>query len=73
MATYYELPTRMDTLLAGAMLALLARGPDSQRWLDKNRLRWSLWVQCAVIALLLVITKGALGFCPGYSKLGRRL
>lgn len=31
-AIYWELPTRMDSLAAGAALALLLRGPKKERW-----------------------------------------
>lgn len=37
---YYELPTRMDSLLAGALLALLTRTPGCEKWLRPSRLRW---------------------------------
>jgi peptidoglycan/LPS O-acetylase OafA/YrhL len=41
--SYIELPARMDSLLIGALLAILVREPDPARWLNKKRLNWVFW------------------------------
>ena len=56
---YFELPTRMDSLLAGAFLALLIRRQDSGNWMSPARLRWIL--SGFGVAVLLVLLK-ARGF-----------
>jgi peptidoglycan/LPS O-acetylase OafA/YrhL len=51
---YTELPTRMDSLLAGAMLALALRGPRPDLWLNRRMLYPLLAVCCLVLAVLFV-------------------
>jgi peptidoglycan/LPS O-acetylase OafA/YrhL len=48
-----ELPTRMDSLLIGALLAILVRSPEPEKWLNPVRLRWFLVAACGVLAILL--------------------
>jgi peptidoglycan/LPS O-acetylase OafA/YrhL len=55
---YFELPTRMDSLLAGAFLALLIRRQDSANWLRPTRLRWILSGFGVAIALVLLKARG---------------
>jgi peptidoglycan/LPS O-acetylase OafA/YrhL len=55
-SAYSQLPTRMDGLLAGALLSLLVREANGQRYLNENRLRWILWTACAAFVPVLVAT-----------------
>lgn len=49
---YYELPTRMDSLLLGALLALALRVPGHEQWLRPSRLRWIFFAS----VLLIIVT-----------------
>jgi peptidoglycan/LPS O-acetylase OafA/YrhL len=49
---YTELPTRMDALFAGAMLALALRGPRPDLWLSQTRV-YAVMVGCCLILVLL--------------------
>jgi peptidoglycan/LPS O-acetylase OafA/YrhL len=51
---YTELPSRMDALLAGAMLALALRGPRPDAWLSRSRL-YSLMGGCCLVLVILFI------------------
>jgi peptidoglycan/LPS O-acetylase OafA/YrhL len=53
------LPFRMDTLLIGAMLALLLRGPNADRWQRRCR---PLFLVCTALAL------GIFFFSPAYDS-----
>lgn len=46
---YRELPARMDSLLAGALIALAVRGPEGTRWLRPSLLRWMMAGACVAI------------------------
>jgi peptidoglycan/LPS O-acetylase OafA/YrhL len=48
-----ELPTRMDSLLVGALMAILLRGPNPEKWLNAARIRWFVIANCCVLAVLL--------------------
>jgi peptidoglycan/LPS O-acetylase OafA/YrhL len=52
---YWELPTRMDSLLAGALIALYVRGPRGLVVLRALRLRWSLLA--ALVTMVAVVAK----------------
>jgi peptidoglycan/LPS O-acetylase OafA/YrhL len=58
---YTELPARMDSLLAGAMLALALRGPRPDAWLKRTRL-YSVIAVCGLILILLFIRARTLFF-----------
>jgi len=58
---YTELPARMDSLLAGAMLALALRGPRPDAWLSRTRL-YSVIAVCGLILIILFIRAGTLFF-----------
>lgn len=51
---YRELPARMDSLLAGSLIALAARGPEAARWLSPRLVRWTLAAACASLVPVLV-------------------
>jgi peptidoglycan/LPS O-acetylase OafA/YrhL len=51
---YAQLPTRMDALLAGAMLALALRGPGPDVWRSRSKL-YTLLGGCVLILSLLFI------------------
>jgi peptidoglycan/LPS O-acetylase OafA/YrhL len=51
---HVELPTRMDSLLTGALLALALRGPDQVKWLEAGRLRWTFGVSVVLLAIAIV-------------------
>jgi peptidoglycan/LPS O-acetylase OafA/YrhL len=61
---YTELPARMDSLLAGAMLALALRGPRPDAWLKRARL-YSIIAVCGLILILLFIRARTLFFDSG--------
>jgi peptidoglycan/LPS O-acetylase OafA/YrhL len=54
---YVMLPTRMDTLVAGSLLAVVIRSRDAPRWL--LYIRRSFWIWLASILCLLGITRSA--------------
>jgi peptidoglycan/LPS O-acetylase OafA/YrhL len=56
---YTELPTRMDALFAGAVLALTLRGPRPSLWLDQGRL-YALMAGCCLILVILFAKAGTL-------------
>jgi peptidoglycan/LPS O-acetylase OafA/YrhL len=58
---YTELPLRMDSLLAGAMLALALRGPRPAFWLSRTRI-YLLMGGCCLILVVLFIRAGTLFF-----------
>lgn len=58
---YTELPLRMDSLLAGAMLALALRGPRSDFWLNRSRI-YLLMAGCSLILVVLFMRAGTLFF-----------
>jgi peptidoglycan/LPS O-acetylase OafA/YrhL len=51
---YTELPSRMDALLAGALLALALRGPRPDAWLRRGRL-YPLMGACCLLLVILFI------------------
>lgn len=54
---YVMLPTRMDALLTGGLLAILVRSDKAAYWL--RYLRWSSWVWLALMIGMLGITHSA--------------
>ena len=52
---YYELPARMDSLLAGAMIALVVRGPSQLGARRASWLRWGLFA--SLLAMIPVVLK----------------
>ena len=46
---FTELPTRMDSLLAGALLAILLRGPSAEELLKPARWWWMLLASCLML------------------------
>jgi peptidoglycan/LPS O-acetylase OafA/YrhL len=71
---YTELPTRMDALFAGALLALGLRGPRPDFWLSQARL-YAVMAGCCLTLVLLFAKAGSLYFASsemttlGYSML----
>lgn len=51
---YTELPSRMDALLAGAMVALGLRGPGADAWLSRSRLYPLMGGFCLILAVLFI-------------------
>jgi peptidoglycan/LPS O-acetylase OafA/YrhL len=58
---YTELPARMDSLLAGGMLALAVRGPRPEVWLSRTRLYYVMAV-CGLVLLILLFRARTLFF-----------
>jgi peptidoglycan/LPS O-acetylase OafA/YrhL len=58
---YTELPARMDSLLAGGMLALAVRGPRPAAWLSRTRLYWVM-AGCGLILVILLFRARTLFF-----------
>jgi peptidoglycan/LPS O-acetylase OafA/YrhL len=58
---YTELPARMDSLLAGGMLALAVRGPRPAVWLSRIRLYYVM-AGCGLILLILFFRARTLFF-----------
>ena len=58
---YTELPTRMDSLLAGALLALALRGPRPDLWLSR-RMLYPLLSGCCLVQAALFIRARTLFF-----------
>ena len=56
---YTELPSRMDALLAGALLALALRGPRPDAWLRRRRL-YPLMGACCLLLVILFISARSL-------------
>jgi peptidoglycan/LPS O-acetylase OafA/YrhL len=52
-----ELPSRMDSLLAGAMLALALRGPQPNAWLRPKRLYILMGICLLILGLLFIRAK----------------
>jgi peptidoglycan/LPS O-acetylase OafA/YrhL len=52
-----QLPTRMDSLLIGALLALGVRGPNPERWLDRRTLLRIMLAAAVALAAVLGIAK----------------
>jgi peptidoglycan/LPS O-acetylase OafA/YrhL len=61
---YCQLPSRMDALLAGAMLALVLRGPRAGAWRSPRRL-YMLLGGCLVILALLFLRARSFIFSSG--------
>ena len=58
---YTELPARMDSLLAGGMLALAVRGPRPAVWLSRTRLYYVM-AGCGLVLLILLFRARTLFF-----------
>jgi peptidoglycan/LPS O-acetylase OafA/YrhL len=58
---YTELPARMDSLLAGGMLALAVRGPRPAAWLSRTRLYWVM-AGCGLVLVILLFRARTLFF-----------
>ena len=68
-----QLPARMDGLLLGALLALLVRGPNSQAWLNQERLKWVFWAGCgALVPVLAIVLRLLLSAPASTDALGRK-
>lgn len=60
---YAQLPSRMDALLAGAMLALALRGPRAAAWRSRSRL-YMLLSGVLLILAVLFLGPGRLSLAP---------
>lgn len=54
---FAELPARMDSLLAGALIALGIRGPERERWLNPRTLGWTFSVALAGLVSAIYLSK----------------
>jgi peptidoglycan/LPS O-acetylase OafA/YrhL len=70
---YSELPSRMDSLLAGAMLALALRAPRLSAWLSRRRLYSLIAACCLLLALLLIKAKTLAFYSIAMSSFGYSL
>lgn len=53
---YFLLPTRMDSLLAGALLAIGVRGAGYEKWLRPGLLWWVVGAGCAILVFFIAST-----------------
>jgi peptidoglycan/LPS O-acetylase OafA/YrhL len=70
---YTELPSRMDSLLVGALLALTLREPGPHRWRTRAKLYSVIGVCCLILAILLVRAKTLNFTSPGMTSWGYSL
>jgi peptidoglycan/LPS O-acetylase OafA/YrhL len=67
---YTELPSRMDSLLAGALLALALRGPRADAWRNRRRLYLLMATFCLILSLLFIRARSAFFASPEVTSWG---
>jgi peptidoglycan/LPS O-acetylase OafA/YrhL len=67
---FAELPARMDSLLAGALLSLGIRGQQRERWLRPRTLRWCISLAMGTLVIAILISRSVSFISPSISTFG---
>jgi len=67
---FAELPARMDSLLAGAALALGIRGPEGERWVTLRSLRWVFSLAIVTLGIAIFASRSVSFISPSISTFG---
>jgi len=67
---FAELPSRMDSLLAGALLSLGIRGREGEQWVKPRTVRWIFALAAATLGIAIFVSKSVSFISPAISTFG---